>query len=162
MGYNVNKVKPRKNRNKSRDYVNDKELTDLLLKEIEERKQGLRKGPSNELAEKFLLILDKILTSYKYKNYTDLWKDEFKSFAIYLFAAHWYKFKPERAQKNYYTRNGEKILKDEKDFEGAVGYFTLLVTTAIHDTIRKLKAEREKIHFLEDELKEELKHKINH
>jgi len=125
------------------EYFNDIEMTKLLIKESKERLEGKRKNPSDKITKAFLDILEHTLTSRKYSGYTPEWKDEFRGLAHEKFVKHWYKFDPKRAQKNYYQKNNEKFLKDEKEWGGAHGYFTTIVISSIHDVIRKFKKERQ-------------------
>ena len=137
-----------KKRNTDRDYINDKELTDELLKEIEEFKEGKRKGASEYLGEAFLKTFNKIMTKHSYRNYSEDWRQDFLSKASYLFARHWYKFNPTKQQKNYFQKDGKKYLKEEKDWLGAHNWFTLFCVTAIHDIIREKKKEKENLENL--------------
>jgi len=142
-------------------YIDDKKLTATLLKEIEEYKQGKRKGASEELGEAFLKIFNKIMTKQSYRNYSDDWKNDFLSKASYLFARHWHKFNPYKQQKNYFQRNNKKYLKDEKDFEGALNWFSLFCFTAIHDIIRERKKEKEEKENMCSLYDRELKRQLN-
>ena len=138
------------------DYIDDLELTKQLIKEKEEFQQGKIKKPSENLAKKFLLVLNKVLTSSKYSGYTLDWKNDFKSKAHELFVKHWYKFNPERIQKNFYQKDNKKILKKEEDYKGAHGWFTLLITTAIHDEIKRHKKYNNFVNELAEEKTKEI------
>jgi len=147
---------------KNINYFDDKKVTQELLKEIEERKEGKRKNPSDFIIKEFFRTFERIMTKHSYKNYSEGWKQDFFSRANFLFVKHWWKFNPKKQQKNYYQREGKKIYKDEKDLLGAHNWFTLLIITAIHDIIRfkkKRKKAEDKMIFLSDKsLKEEVNH----
>lgn len=143
------------------NYFDDLKMTKLLMKEIEERKQGKRKGPSDELGKAFLQVLEHTLTSRKYRNYTDDWKDEFRGLAIEKFLKHWYKFNPERIQKNYYQREGKKYLKDKSEWKGAHTFFTQMVISSIHDIINKFKKYHGRIEDIAESYDRMLEQEIN-
>ena len=137
------------------DYINDKELTKLLLKEKEEYFNKERKSCSNQLAEKFLLILEKILTRPNFNRYSQDYKDEFKSSAELLFIKHWFKFNPEKIKKNYFIKNGKKILKEKKDWGGAFAFFSILAWTGCTDEIKKFKKIKNEKQQMIDDIKKE-------
>jgi hypothetical protein len=124
-------------------YFDDIKITKLLIKEAKEKLEGKRKQPSDEITQSFIDILEHSLSSRKYSGYSPEWKDEFRGLAYEKFVKHWFKFKPDRAQKNYFQRNNEKILKEKEEWGGAHGYFTTIVISSIHDIIRKFKKEKE-------------------
>jgi len=148
-------------RDTSRDYIDDLKLTKQLLKEIEEYKQGKRKGASEELGKVFLTTFNKIMTKSSYRNYSDDWKNDFLSKASYLFARHWYKFDPLKQQKNYYQKNGKKYLKPKEEWRGAHNWLTLFCTTAIHDIIRERKKEKEEQENLVSLYEKEFQKQLN-
>lgn len=126
------------------DYIDDLVLTKLLLTEMQEFKDGERKSASNELAGHFLHILDRIMKRANFKGYSDEYKDEFRSKAQILFVKHWYKFKPESIQKNWYTKNKVKHFKEEAEWKGAFTWFSLMSWTGCTDEIKRLNKISEK------------------
>jgi hypothetical protein len=126
------------------DYIDDKELTKKLLLEIENYKSGKQKTASNDLAVCSLRILERILSRRNFKNYTDDYKDEFRSKAHFLFAKYWHRYEPEKVRKNFYVKDGIKYLKDKSEWQGAFSWFTLLSWTACTDEIKRLNKLKEK------------------
>jgi hypothetical protein len=125
-------------------YVDDYELTKLLLKEQKEFHEGLRKTSSNELAKQFITILEHVLTKHNFSGYSKNYKDEFRSKAYMLFVKHWHKFKPEKARLNYYQKDGELFFKEDvNELRGAFGWFSLFSSTASIDEIKRFKRIRE-------------------
>jgi DNA-directed RNA polymerase specialized sigma subunit len=59
-------------------YVTNKELIEL----IERWKESGQASLSNELAEKCMLIVNKLITSGKYRGYSEHWKDEMRGNAL--------------------------------------------------------------------------------
>jgi len=126
-------------------YINDYDLTKLLMKEQSEFKSGERRTPSEELSKAFLLILDHVLTKRNFSGYSRNWKDEFRSKAHILYVKHWHKFDPLRARLNYTQKDGELFLKDETEFRGAFGWFSLFSRTGALDELKRLKSQGEKL-----------------
>jgi len=118
-------------------YFDDVKVTELLIKEIEEYKQGKRKSPSNELTQYYLDVVNNILKSSKYTFYTEDWKEEFLSYASYKFVRYWHTFKVNKSKSNF--KNGK--LKT-KNLKGAYNFFTSLAISAIHYVIRNFNTER--------------------
>jgi len=137
------------------NYIDDKELTKLLMKEIQERKDGKRKGPSNELTEKFLLIYNKILTRNNFSGYTNAWKNEFYDKATMKFMRNWYKFNPKKIQANY--KKGQYI----GPVKGAHTFFTTIVFSSIFDVIRKNKKMEKMLDKIKSLYDDELKRELN-
>ena len=125
------------------DYIDDYELTKMLMKEVEEYKQGKRKSPSEELSKKFLTIFYHFISSWKYYGYTDDRKQDFLSQASYLFLKNWHKFNPEKVQKNWKQKNNEKYLVKEDEYRGAFSFFTMICANGVHFIINKFKKEKE-------------------
>jgi len=123
-------------------YFDDKKVTKLLMEEIEEKKQGKRKSPSNDLAQYFLDVLYHILSSNKFRNYSNDWRDEMISHSSEKFVKHWDKFNPERIRNNYYMKDGELYLKDKKEFKGAHTFFSTIVHSSIYEIIKRQKRHR--------------------
>ena len=121
------------------EYFNDLEVTKQLLREIEERKKGIRKNPSDDLIRIFYDILYRIMDSKKFRNYTEDWKDEFVSQSIEKFLRNWYKFNPLKIRKNYYQRNNKLFLKDKNEWKGAHTFFSTIIHSSFFDIIRKFK-----------------------
>ena len=126
-------------------YVDDYELSALLMKEQAEFKAGDRRTPSEELSRTFLLILDHVLTKRNFSGYSRNWKDEFRSKAHILYVKHWHKFDPIRARLNYIQKDGELFLKEKEEFRGGFGWFTLFCRTGALDEIKRLKIQSTKL-----------------
>lgn len=120
-------------------YIDDYELTKLLMKEQAEFRNNERRQASEELSLKFLLILDHVLTLRNFSGYSRNWKDEFRSKSHELYVKHWHKFDPVRARLNFYQKDGELYLKEVEEFRGAFGWFSLFCKTGALDEIKKLK-----------------------
>ncbi|MCK5536488.1 MAG: hypothetical protein KAI79_06655 [Bacteroidales bacterium] len=131
-------------------YMDDYELTAHLMREQDEFKEGKRKMASNELASKFLIVLEHILTKRNYFGYS--FKDEFRSKSHELFTKHWHKFDPTRARLNYYQENQVLYYKtDVKELRGGFGWFSLFIKTACSDEIKRFKKNQEKTQRVMDE-----------
>jgi hypothetical protein len=155
-------------------YIEDSELTRLLLSEISNRKTisetaeiGTKlPGPSNQLGEWFIKVTHRMLTRGNFRNYSDNYKDEFKSDAYLFFARYWWKFDPRKVAQNlillpnttvvknkkqkmttYYwqeTKDAEKIeyvpeLKPSEQLLGGFSYFTTLAWTGTLGALSSLK-----------------------
>jgi hypothetical protein len=95
-----------KNKEKN-NYFDDKYVTSVLLRDMQNGKV------SNELAEIFLKIQDRILKKPNFVGYYAGLKDEMKSEGTYLFLTHWHKFKPYRVKNNYvYEDSGNYLVED--------------------------------------------------
>jgi hypothetical protein len=155
-------------------YIDDKELTELLIKELTARKAiadvaevGAKlPGPSELLGEWFVKVTHRMLTRGNFRNYSDNYKDEFKSDAYLFFARYWWKFDPRKVAQNLIllpnttivvnkkqktktffwseTKESEKIeyVPDMKDAElllGGFSYFTTLAWTGTLGALSTLK-----------------------
>jgi hypothetical protein len=90
-------------------YFTDKYVTSILLRDMQKGKV------SNELAEIFLKIQDRILKKPNFIGYYSGLKDEMRSEGTYLFLTHWKKFKPYRVKNNYeFVESGNFLVKDGK------------------------------------------------
>jgi len=142
---------------KKKFYIDDLELTQQLMKEQKEYLAGDRKTSSNDLASKFIIVLEHVLTKYNFSGYSKNYKDEFRSKAYILFVKHWFKFKPEKTRLNYYQKDGELYFKeDPKEYRGAFGLFSLFSSTGAIDEIKRFKRQREKIKEILDAKNAEL------
>jgi len=143
-----------RNEDKNKDknfYMDDLELTKMLLEEQKEFLEGKRKSASNDLAKKFITVLEHYLTKHNVSGYSKNYKDEFRSKAYILFVKHWFKFDPKKARLNYYQKDGELYYKEEEELKGGFGWFSLFSSTASIDEIKRLKKIRENLKALVDE-----------
>lgn len=147
-------------------YINDLELTKILIKEINNRKYIIEQtkekvpGPSNQLGEWFVKVTDHMLTRGNFRGYSDNYKDEFKSNAYLFFARYWWKFDPTRVAGNkikppkdaelksdgkyYISENNTEIewkqlYKPESEWKGGFTFFTTLAWTGTLGALKTLK-----------------------
>lgn len=94
-------------KNKKVDYLDDKKVTAILLRDIENGKM------SDELANIFLKIQKGVLKKPNFSGYYAGLKDAMISEGAFLFLLHWKKFKPYRVKNNYkYKEEGQYLLED--------------------------------------------------
>ena len=142
---------------KKKFYIDDYALTKDLMREQAEFREGLRKSSSNELAKEFMTVLEHVLTKHNFSGYSKNYKDEFRSKAYELFVKHWHKFDPTRARLNYFQKDGELFLKEDKaEWRGGFGWFSLFSSTASIDEIKRFKRHREKLKEIVDAKNAEL------
>ena len=142
---------------KKKFYIDDYALTKQLMKEQQDFKDGLIKTSSNELASQFIVVLEHVLTKHNFSGYSKNYKDEFRSKAYMLFVKHWHKFDPTRARLNYFQKDGELFLKEDKnEWRGGFGWFSLFSQTAAVDEIKRFKRHREKLKEIVDDKNSEL------
>jgi len=84
-----------------RMYMDDKQVTSLILRDMDANKGKDKKVVSEELAIAFMTIQEKILNKPNFKNYYGMVKDLMRSSGTYLFLTNWYKFKPYRVKNNF-------------------------------------------------------------
>ncbi len=94
---------------------NDRIPNDYLTRLVLEYKAARLKNPkcvmSSELAEVFLIIIDKMLGSSRWRGYSPDWKEEFRGRAIEHLVKYGHNFSPEKSQNgrgkdayNYYAQ----------------------------------------------------------
>jgi hypothetical protein len=101
--------------------IDDEKLTEILLRDIKDGKM------SEELANYFLLMFEKIISGNKYKNYTENYKEEFFDKAVTHFLRYWKKFDLSKTQT-----------KENQPPKGAYNFITTIIITSIHLSLKKL------------------------
>ena len=143
---------------KKKFYIDDFALTKQLMTEQAQYLNGDIKSSSNELASQFITVLEHVLTKHNFSGYSKNYKDEFRSKAFELYVKHWHKFDPERARLNYFQKDGELFLKEDKaEWRGGFGWFSLFSQTAAVDEIKRFKRHREKLKEIVDDKNADLK-----
>lgn len=125
----IDTVEPiKKLSNKRQNYIDDLEMTALLVKEAKERQlfentkpENVKSlGPSNMLGEWFIKITERMLSRGNFRNYSDNYKDEMRSDAYLFFARYWWKFNPEKVTQNWTLPPKDAIWENVYDTEGVI------------------------------------------
>lgn len=141
----------------AKNYIDDLELTRLLIEEINNRKNLIKSGseklpgPSNQLGAWYIKVVDRLLTKHNFRGYSDNYKDEFKSSAYLFFARYWWKFDPSRVKGNIdkellelaeiqeETEEIENSVPLKEELKGGFTFFTTLAWTGILAALKVLK-----------------------
>jgi len=144
---------------KKKFYIDDYALTKQLFEEQDQFRKGEITRSSEDLASKFITILEHVLTKHNFSGYSRNYKDEFRSLAYEKFVKHWHKFDPTRARLNYYQLDGELFYKENKEeLRGGFGWFSLFSSSSAIDVIKKMNAQRDKIKKIVDDKNAELEY----
>jgi len=117
---------------KSTHYIDNEQL----LKLLRQYKKTKDKGVSEELGQAFKLIVDRLSYSRQYINYTEEWKNEMKSDALFNCC---------RYLDNF----------DEKKGKNAFAYFTMIAIHAFKMRIKKEKLNNTKDKIIKSEIYQE-------
>jgi hypothetical protein len=127
----------KQDKQKKLHYIDDVELTALLMKEIHSRSLFMVNNPdkkppgaSNALGEWYIRVVDRLLTRGNFRGYSENYKMEFRSSAYLFFARYWYKFDSTRVQSNQRENSTE--------IKGGFSYFTTLAWTSILGTLKDM------------------------
>jgi hypothetical protein len=107
----------------------DKKFKDFRINFIEVNRNDMKEKfkcnvPSNELGKYYIDVVDNLLKRNNFNNYT--YKDDFKSEAYYFFIRYWWKFRPEKVNK-----------ESNKGLVGGFSYFTTMAWTGFREVIKK-------------------------
>jgi len=91
---------------KENHYLDDKYVTNVLLRDIKNGKV------SNELGEIFMIIQEHILKKPNFSGYYGGIRENMISNGTFLFLNNWNKFKPYRIKNNYTKKGKIKVTKD--------------------------------------------------
>ena len=127
---------------KKNNYMDDEDLTKLLIKEINDVKEKVKKTPSDDLTKKFLIIHKHIVSRSNFSGYSDDYKVEFLSKAQMKFIRNWYKFKPEKSKHNFNSVDTGSVSGIKNELKGAFNFFSLISWTSITDEIKKLNKQK--------------------
>lgn len=122
------KFKREERKGKSRrDYVDKEEFYNELVlyrKQVNHAKENNlpEPQPSDRIGKMIMLIVNRVLTSHRFSGYTDLWKDEMRSEAIYSAC---------RSIKNF----------DPEVSKNPFAYFTTAVYYVFYNVIKREKKE---------------------
>ena len=163
------------------NYLNDSDLTRVLLrdKSVDNglKEDGTKKPPrsSEELAEMYLLMVQKVLTKPNFRGYSTEYANELRGHANIFFSRYWWKFDPLRVASNVNLEESKakwfeeipgdateekivvkdipmefRVIKSDEELTGAFSYFSTLIFSAFLGGLKSLNSSKKSMEEARD------------